>query len=70
VEVGTLVLIKDDHIVSTKWTMGRIVQVHTGADGLVRVVMVKTTDSTLRRPICKIWPLPVRALESQDNGGL
>jgi len=70
VEVDTLMLIKDDHVASTKWTMGRIVQVHPGADRLVRVVTVKTADSTLRRPICKICPFPERASESQDNGGL
>jgi len=32
VEVGTLVLIKDDHVATTKWTMGRIVQAQVPTD--------------------------------------
>jgi len=42
VEVDTLVLIKDEHVASTKWTMERIIQVHPGANGLVKIV--KTAD--------------------------
>jgi len=65
-EVSTLVLIKDDHVATIKWTMGRIVQIYSDADGLVRVVTVKTTDS-LRRSLRKICPLPIRAPEPQDD---
>jgi len=56
VEIDTLVLIKDDHVDSTKWTMGRIVQVHPSTDELARVVTVKMADSILCSPICKICP--------------
>jgi len=65
-EVSTLLLIKDDPVATTKWTMGRIVQIHSDADGLVRVVTVKTADS-LRMPLCKICLLPIRAPEPQDD---
>ena len=37
--VGDIVILRDQNVIPTKWSMGKIVQVH---DGLVRVVTVKT----------------------------
>ncbi|GFU13298.1 pro-Pol polyprotein [Trichonephila clavipes] len=38
VSVGTLVLIKDENLPSTKWSTGRITEIFPGTDGKVRVV--------------------------------
>ena len=40
VNVDDIVLVKEDSLVSTKWPITRITQVHTGADGKVRVVIL------------------------------
>jgi hypothetical protein len=47
-EVGTLVVLKEDNVSPLHWPMGRITEVHPGADGLVRVVTVKTANGVLR----------------------
>ncbi|XP_039307877.1 uncharacterized protein LOC120358265 [Solenopsis invicta] len=56
---GTLVLVVDERYPPAKWPLGRIIQVHPGKDGLVRVVTIRTQTSVLKRPITKICPLPV-----------
>ena len=56
-QVGDLVLIRDDNLPPNKWRLGRITQVHPGADSLVRVVTVKTMDGELKRPIVKLCPI-------------
>ncbi|XP_051165690.1 uncharacterized protein LOC127284337 [Leptopilina boulardi] len=56
--VGQLVLIRDDRYPPTKWPLGKIIEVHPGSDGKVRVVTVKTTHGTYRRPIVRLSPLP------------
>lgn len=59
VEIGTLVLIKDDNLPPQKWAMARVLEIHPGSDGEVRVVTLKTTTGTTRRCIAKICPLPL-----------
>lgn len=56
--INDLVLIKDENLPSTKWPLARIVAKHPGSDGKTRVVTVKTANSTLKRAITKIAPLP------------
>ncbi|CAH1378405.1 unnamed protein product, partial [Tenebrio molitor] len=53
-QLGTLVLIKEDNAPPLQWPMGRIMELHPGADGLVRVVTVKTMRGVLKRPLTKI----------------
>ena len=48
-------VLQEDNIVLMKWPLARVVDVHTtGNDGLVRVVTVKTSAGTYKRPITKI----------------
>ena len=54
--VGDLVLLKDDLQPPQKWSLARILQLHPGPDGLTRVLTLKTTSSTLTRPLAKIVP--------------
>ena len=47
-------LLHEDNLVLTKWPMGRIVDVHPGKDGFVRIVPVQTSNGTYKRLITKI----------------
>ncbi|XP_065079916.1 uncharacterized protein LOC135702803 [Ochlerotatus camptorhynchus] len=60
IDIGTLVIIKDDNQPPMHWKMGRIVKVHPGEDGTVRVVTLKTATGLLIRPVEKICILPVQ----------
>lgn len=53
-----LVLLQEDNIPPLKWPLGRIVEVHTGTDGLVRAVTVRTCNGTYRRAVTRIAVLP------------
>lgn len=59
IQVGELVLVKDDRYPSYKWALGRIERVHPGTDDLVRVVTVRTASGTYKRNITKISRLPI-----------
>jgi hypothetical protein len=58
VEVGDLVIVKDDNLPMLKWRLGRIINVHPGLDSVVRVVTLRTATGTMQRPVVKICPLP------------
>ncbi|GFV52827.1 integrase catalytic domain-containing protein [Trichonephila clavipes] len=53
-----IVLIKEEGPPGT-WPMARVLQVHPGNDGLVRVATVKTQDSVFKRPVQKLHKLPI-----------
>ncbi|GFS59901.1 hypothetical protein TNIN_370421 [Trichonephila inaurata madagascariensis] len=53
-----IVLIKEEGPPGT-WPMARVLQVHPGNDGLVRVTTVKTKDSVFHRPVHKLHKLPI-----------
>jgi hypothetical protein len=40
-QVGGVVLVKDEHLPLMRWNLGIVVAVHSGQDGLVRTVMLK-----------------------------
>lgn len=58
IEVGTLIILKEKHPSPLHWTLGRVIEVLPGADGVVRVVKIKTSTTTLVRPVHKLIPLP------------
>ena len=53
-QVGDVVILHEDNLIPTKWPLGRIVNIYTGKDGIVRVVDVKTAHGVYKRPITKI----------------
>lgn len=65
IQLGQLVLLKVENLPAAKWLMGRIVELHMGADGLIRVVSVKTKNNILTRAITKIAPLPVNETHTE-----
>jgi hypothetical protein len=50
-----------------KWALGRVLEVHPGSDGLVRVVTLKTKVGILKRPITKLSILPIYHEENQPT---
>ncbi|XP_014204319.1 uncharacterized protein LOC106636439 [Copidosoma floridanum] len=56
-QVGEVVLIKNELQPATKWLMGRIVRTFPVEDGLCRVAMVRTAKSEIRRPVSMLVPL-------------
>jgi len=52
--VGDVVVLKEESIIPTKWPLARVIQVHPGKDGLVRVATVRTEKGTYKRPVSKI----------------
>jgi len=65
-EVGQLCLIRNEVTSPAKWPLARIIALHPGPDGRVRVVTVKTTTSELKRPLVKIIILPTE--RGEENG--
>jgi hypothetical protein len=56
--VNSVVLIKDDNRPPLQWALGRVVTLHPGPDGVVRVATVKTArDLLVKRPLVKLCPL-------------
>ena len=50
----SIVLVMDDALPRSKWTMGRILETFPDKHGLVRTVCIKTPSSVLTRPISKL----------------
>lgn len=65
IPVGQLVLLRNPLLPPCKWELGRVIQLHPGADGLTRVVTLKTANSEFRRPIAKLCPLPINSAVSR-----
>ena len=55
---GDLVLIRSEIYPPGIWPLGRIIQVHPGVDDLVRVATIRTSTTTLKRPIVKLILIP------------
>ena len=63
--VGDLVILKDDSPLPTRWPLARVIGVHPGGDGFIRVATVKTTSGTYNRPVTKL-ALLLPALSNVD----
>lgn len=61
IKVGTMVLLTDERFPPSKWPLARVEELHPGADGYTRVVTIRTSSTTLKRPITKLCVLPITA---------
>ncbi|XP_070169361.1 uncharacterized protein [Polyergus mexicanus] len=61
-KINELVLLKNNLAPPSKWELARILDVHPGSDGHVRVVTLRTAKTTLKRPITQICQLPISSL--------
>ena len=57
-QINEIVIIRDDLSPPGRWPLGRVSSCHPGPDGQVRSVTLKTTSTTLVRPIVKLILLP------------
>jgi len=58
--INDVVIIKEDCTPPTKWKLGRIIKVHPGGDGIIRVVTLRTsTGAEMQRPVGKLCRLPL-----------
>lgn len=53
-ELGDVVLIRDDNQPPLRWPMGKIVELHTSNDSIIRVVTLKTSTGIIKRPVVKL----------------
>ena len=64
---GDLVLLQEESIVPTRWPLARIVKVHPGRDGFVRVATIKTKTGLYTRPVTKLALLMERSLADNEH---
>lgn len=55
-----LVVIRDENMPPAQWLMGRIIKVHPGQDGRVRVVTVRHKGGEFQRPVHKLSKVPMQ----------
>lgn len=58
-EIGQLVLVKDDNLPPAKWRLGRVLNLIAGKDGASRVASIKTADGIISRAVVRLCPLPI-----------
>ena len=61
--VDGVVLITDDDIPPLQWSIGRVMQLKLGHDGLARVAMVRTSRGGFTRPVSKLRRLPIKNID-------
>jgi hypothetical protein len=59
-------LIRNKLTPPSRWPFARIINVHPGDDGIVRVVTVRTSSSELVRPLVKLVLLPSSSTPSES----
>ncbi|XP_058828189.1 uncharacterized protein LOC131688059 [Topomyia yanbarensis] len=69
IKPGSVVILCDEYSPPVQWHLARIIDVHPGPDGVVRVVTLRTSTGTYTRPVSKICLLPEdqRAETSQSD---
>ena len=65
---GELVWLIDDSVRRCDYKLGRIVEVFTGADGVVRSARVKMAHGELKRPVVKLAPVFYDGISEIENG--
>ncbi|XP_063369808.1 uncharacterized protein LOC134658131 [Cydia amplana] len=63
-QLGELVLIKEEGLPPLLWRMGRVVKLYNGKDGVPRVADINTARGIVKRALNRICPLPVQQRES------
>lgn len=63
-KIGDMVTIQDENLPPGRWLLGRVIELHPGKDGLVRVVSLRTKNGIIKRPVLKLSVLPIAAASS------
>ncbi|XP_063697861.1 uncharacterized protein LOC134828804 [Culicoides brevitarsis] len=67
-EIGQIVLIKDERLPPLNWIMGKILEIFPSPDGHARVARVKTSIGELKRPVQKLVLLPTDDEQPKNLG--
>ncbi|XP_045495566.1 uncharacterized protein LOC123694234 isoform X2 [Colias croceus] len=59
-DIGDVVVIKEDNLPPSKWALGRIVEKHPGEDGICRVYSVKYRGKIIKRSVTKLCQLSIK----------
>lgn len=59
IQEGTIVIFREDNVPPMQWPL-RVIKVHPGADGVIRMATVQTAKSILDRGIKRLVPLPIQ----------
>ena len=54
-----LVILKDENLPPMRWSLGRIIEVHPGADGIIRAIRVQISNNQLKWSVKSVAILPV-----------
>ena len=65
---GELVWLVDDSVKNCEYKLGRIVEIFTGNDGVVRSARVKIAHGELNRPVVKLAPVFYDGVSEIQNG--
>lgn len=65
IRINEIVLVKNSLLPPAKWELARVIDLHPGADGCVRVVTIRTAKAILKRPIAQLCPLPTSAEQNE-----
>ncbi|XP_062538804.1 uncharacterized protein LOC134207100 [Armigeres subalbatus] len=57
INVGDIVILKDESLPPARWPLARILETHPGPDGVTRVATLRTSSGVLKRAASKICPL-------------
>lgn len=62
IQVGDIVLVKDDHVPPSQWLLARITVVHPNLDdGKIRVLTIQTKQLSFKGPDIKLVKLPIES---------
>ncbi|GBO24147.1 hypothetical protein AVEN_206031-1 [Araneus ventricosus] len=59
VQIGAIVLVKEDNVPVSNWPLGRIVKLYPGKDNIIRVVDIKTKTGIFKRSVSRLCVLPI-----------
>ncbi|XP_011648143.1 uncharacterized protein LOC105434196 [Pogonomyrmex barbatus] len=65
IKIGSL--LTDERLSPSKWLLARVLELHPGKDGLIRIVTLKTAITTLTRPMAKLAPLPAHSEDHHQH---
>ncbi|KAH0945724.1 hypothetical protein HN011_011004 [Eciton burchellii] len=71
IKINDLVIVRNPQLPPSRWELARVIQVHPGSDGHIRMVTLRTACGHYKRPITQICKLPVSskkdALENNSS---
>nr|CAH7737266.1 unnamed protein product [Callosobruchus chinensis] len=64
IQIGSLVIIREDHLPPLQWKIGRVTKLHPGPDGSVRVATIRTFQGEVKRSFARFCVLSIEPSSS------